>query len=217
MKRATRAVAANHKADPNKGKPPLRPKRADARRRPTAPVPTLTPKQQRFVLEFLVDLNATQAAIRAGYSRKTANQIAAENLAKPGIADAIANARAAVAEALQCSVDDIAREMHKLAFANMDDYMTRGQDGDPRLDWSKLTRSQAAALSEVTVDDFVDGRGKDAKTVRRVKFKLADKRASLVDLAKLLGVMPERHEHTGKDGGPIENTVTVYEIPGNAR
>jgi phage terminase small subunit len=49
----------------------------------------LTPKQQRFVDEYLIDLNATQAAIRAGYSEKTAQQISAENLLKPVIAEAI--------------------------------------------------------------------------------------------------------------------------------
>lgn len=50
----------------------------------------LTPKQQRFVDEYLIDCNATQAAIRAGYSRKTANTIAAQNLAKLSIQEAIA-------------------------------------------------------------------------------------------------------------------------------
>lgn len=49
----------------------------------------LTPKQARFVSEYLIDLNATQAAIRAGYSEKTANEIGAENLAKPSIKAAI--------------------------------------------------------------------------------------------------------------------------------
>ena len=49
----------------------------------------LTPKQQRFVEEYLIDLNATQAAIRAGYSEKTAQQMWSENLLKPVIADAI--------------------------------------------------------------------------------------------------------------------------------
>ena len=49
----------------------------------------LRPKQQRFVEEYLVDLNATQAAIRAGYSKKTAQAISAENLRKPLIAEAI--------------------------------------------------------------------------------------------------------------------------------
>ena len=50
----------------------------------------LTAKQERFVEEYLIDLNATQAAIRAGYSRKTANRTGSENLSKPGIAEAIA-------------------------------------------------------------------------------------------------------------------------------
>jgi len=50
---------------------------------------TLTPKQARFVQEYLIDLNATQAAIRAGYSERTAKQIATENLSKPIISKAI--------------------------------------------------------------------------------------------------------------------------------
>src|SRR5262245_5366904 len=54
----------------------------------------LTPKQERFVAEYLVDLNATQAAIRAGYSAQTANRIASENLSKPDIAEAIAKGKA---------------------------------------------------------------------------------------------------------------------------
>lgn len=54
----------------------------------------LTPKQQRFVDEYLIDLNATQAAIRAGYSEKTAQQTGSENLLKPVIADAVAKAQA---------------------------------------------------------------------------------------------------------------------------
>lgn len=53
----------------------------------------LTPKQQRFVDEYLIDLNATQAAIRAGYSAKTACGIGWENLTKPDIADAIVKAQ----------------------------------------------------------------------------------------------------------------------------
>lgn len=52
----------------------------------------LTDKQKRFVKEYLVDLNATQAAIRAGYSKETARQMGSENLAKPVIADKIAKA-----------------------------------------------------------------------------------------------------------------------------
>ena len=59
----------------------------------------LTPKQQRFVEEYLLDLNATQAAIRAGYSKKTARAIASENLAKPNIQEAVAKAKGERSEA----------------------------------------------------------------------------------------------------------------------
>lgn len=58
------------------------------------PRAALTPKQQAFVAEYLVDLNGTQAAIRAGYSAKTARAIAVENLTKPAIAEAITEAKA---------------------------------------------------------------------------------------------------------------------------
>jgi len=59
----------------------------------------LSPKQQRFVEEYLLDLNATQAAVRAGYSKKTARAIASENLAKPNIQEAVAKAKQERSEA----------------------------------------------------------------------------------------------------------------------
>jgi len=58
----------------------------------------LTPKQEAFVREYLIDLNATQAAIRAGYSAKTAYSVGHENLSKPEIADFIATAQSEHAE-----------------------------------------------------------------------------------------------------------------------
>lgn len=164
----------------------------------------LTPKQQRFVDEYLIDLNATQAAIRAGYSARTAEKIGSENLRKPGISAAITERRAKIAAKLEVTQERIAEELAKIGFANMQDYMRSGPDGDPFLDFSNLTRDQAAALAEVTVEDFKDGRGEDARDVRRVKFKLHDKRAALVDLGKHLGMFKDKVEVTGKDGGPIE-------------
>lgn len=81
---------------------------------------SLTAKQERFVAEYLIDLNATQAAIRAGYSEKTARQVASENLSKPDIAEAIATAQARVAEKAEWTATerlrmlaDIAERTHK--------------------------------------------------------------------------------------------------------
>ena len=65
----------------------------------------LTPKQQRFVEEYLIDLNATQAAIRSGYSEKTAKEIGSENLTKPNIAKAIAEAQEKLSNKAQVTVE----------------------------------------------------------------------------------------------------------------
>ena len=161
-------------------------------------------KQQRFVEEYLVDLNATQAAIRAGYSAKTAYAQGSRLLRNVRVAAAIREAKAARSERTQITADMVVKELAKLAFSNMANYMKVGPDGDPYLNFGALTRDQAAALIEVTVDDFTDGRGEDAREVRRVRFKLADKRASLVDIGRHLGMFSEKQELTGKDGKPIK-------------
>lgn len=77
----------------------------------------MTPKQQRFVEEYLVDLNATQAAIRAGYSAKTAGQIGEQNLKKLEIAAAIAEAKAQQAKRTEITADRVLAELAKIGFA----------------------------------------------------------------------------------------------------
>jgi phage terminase small subunit len=74
----------------------------------------LTPKQALFVQEYLVDLNATQAAIRAGYSAKTARAVGHENLKKPDIAEAIAEAQAERAEKVKIDAEYVLRQAVKL-------------------------------------------------------------------------------------------------------
>ncbi|AHG92142.1 Terminase small subunit (plasmid) [Gemmatirosa kalamazoonensis] len=84
----------------------------------TSDAPALTPKQQRFVEEFIVDLNATQAAIRAGYSARVAANIGYENLQKPQIAAAIREAKAARSLRTQIEADDVLQRWWDLANAN---------------------------------------------------------------------------------------------------
>ena len=69
----------------------------------------LTAKQQRFCDEYLIDLNATQAAIRAGYSKKTARKIGQENLTKPDIKQYIENRMAEKEKALIADQDEVLR------------------------------------------------------------------------------------------------------------
>jgi phage terminase small subunit len=167
----------------------------------------MTPKQAAFVGFYLGQAkgNATKAALLAGYSKKTARVIGGENLLKPAIADAIAERQANLSAELELTQENIARELALIGFSNMLDYVRITADGEPYVDLTELTRDQAAALSEATVDDFVDGRGDDAREVRRVRIKLGDKRHALMDLARLLGLeAPRQLEVTGQHGGPIE-------------
>lgn len=85
----------------------------------------MTKKQNRFVEEYLIDLNATQAAIRAGYSVNTAQQMGSENLSKPVIQTAIAKAMAERSKRTGVNQDRIVLELAKLAFVNMTDVVNK--------------------------------------------------------------------------------------------
>ena len=74
----------------------------------------LTPKQNSFVDEYLIDLNATQAAIRAGYSKNSARQIGDENLSKPVIAAAVAKAKRERAEATKIDAEYVLKRLHQI-------------------------------------------------------------------------------------------------------
>ena len=99
------------------------------------------------------------------------------------------------AERLEISKQRVLEELAKIGFANMADFMTVGPSGEPVLNWQDLTRDQAAALQEVTVDEYVEGRGEDARQVRRVKFKLAPKQAALEQIGIELGMFVKRTDN----------------------
>jgi len=170
----------------------------------------LNEKQKRFAAEYIIDLNATQAAIRAGYSERTARQQASRLLSNVDVAAAVAAGQAKIDEKLEITAERVRDELAKIGFSNMLDYVKVGKDGDPYINLGKLTRDQAAAISEVTVEDFKDGRGEDARDVRRIKFKLHDKRSALVDLGKLIGAF-----RTPGDGA--DNPLHVTEVSDEQR
>jgi phage terminase small subunit len=154
------------------------------------------------------DLNATKAALRAGYSAKTAALIGHENLRKPNISAAIEKAIGKRAESAELTASMVVDELRKIAFANMASYMKSTPGGHPHLDFSELTEAQTAALSEVTVDTHSNGAGDGAIEVTRVKFRLHDKRAALVDLGRHLGMFDAKHK---QPDAPVE--VTGEESP----
>lgn len=159
----------------------------------------LTQKQQAFCEEYLVDLNATQAAIRAGYSKKTANVIGPENLSKPCISEYIQKNMDKRSARTEITADDVLNELAKMGFANMEDY-TSVSDGVLVADLSAVTRDQMAAVQEFTVDVRSEkGQGgENTDTVEKFKFKLADKRGSLDLLGKHLKLFTDKVEHSGE-------------------
>lgn len=175
----------------------------------------LTPKQQAFIREYLVDLNATAAAKRAGYSEKTAYRTGADNLKKPQIAAALEKALAERAKRLEVTADRVVEELAKVGFANLLDYFHLTSDGEPYVDLSEITPDQAAALAELQVEDYVEGRGDDARQVRRVKIKVADKLRALDQLAQHLGIA-KRVDVTSNGEALPAPQVLVY-VPSNGR
>jgi phage terminase small subunit len=167
----------------------------------------LTPQQQRFVIEYARDFNATQAALRAGYSPKTAGQIGYENLNKPQIQAALsAHVSAAMAQANAIRQEAVMEKAEVLARASAVARASVGSilyvtpDGDPYLDLSKAGPDELYALTDVTVEDFIVGRGDDAREVRRVRVKMADKLKALELLARHHGLLVEKVEVTVEDG-----------------
>lgn len=84
----------------------------------------LTPKMERFIDEYLVDLNATQAAIRAGYSPKTAYSIGVQNLKKAVVQEEIQKRKKSAAEKLEITRDSVLKELAAIGFSNITDFVT---------------------------------------------------------------------------------------------
>ena len=158
---------------------------------------TLTAKQARFVQEYLVDVNATQAAIRVGYSKKTAQEQSSRLLSNVMVSKAIAKGKQALAEKTGVTAEKVIAEMARIGFANMQDYLDLSDPENPAIDLSKITPEQASVIAETRVEK--NG------FKRRVTIKLHDKLNALVNLGKHLGLFNEKHLHGGLDGGPMEH------------
>lgn len=160
----------------------------------------LTLKRQRFVEEFIVDLNATKAAIRAGFSKKTARSQGQRLLTNVDIAKAIEVAMLKRADRTEVTADRVLAELAKIGFANAGDFFDWGPDGVTIKDKSELTPDQQAAVQEVS--ETVTEKG------GTIRVRLADKQRSLELMGRHLGMFIDKHEHSGPDGEPIQYDVT---------
>jgi phage terminase small subunit len=154
---------------------------------------SLNARQQRFVDEYLIDLNATQAAIRAGYSRKTAGQAGAENLKKPEIAGSIATAQLKRSERTEITQDRVLQELARIAFFDPRKLFT--SSGSP-IDIHDLDDDVAAVLAglDIVVERTEEG-SNGFSSVR--KYKLTNKLGALEAAMRHLGMFKDSLELKG--------------------
>ena len=165
----------------------------------------LTAKQEAFAQAY-VELGSAAEAYRHVYAREgtkilSINRMAHKMVHHPPIAARIAELRKAALARHNVTIDRIVHELALIGFSNMLDYVTVQPDGTAYVDLSKLTRAQAAAIGELTVETYTEGRGDDAREVKRVRFKLSDKQGALEKLGRHLGMFPTQvqgkieHDH----------------------
>ncbi len=157
----------------------------------------LTPNQERFVEEYLLDLNATQAAIRAGYSAKTANEQGSRLLANANVRDAIDAAKKARSERTEITADLILKEL--LMIARVD--LAQAYDESGRLkNIHDIPEDVRRAIAGIEVDELFEGHGEDREKIgdtRKVKFW--DKPRALELLGKHLKLFTDKLELSGTD------------------
>lgn len=147
----------------------------------------LTPKQQRFVEEYLVDLNATQAAIRAGYSAKTANEQGSRLLANVSIRACVDEALAERSKRTGINADRVLMELARLGFVNAIDVMNINEATVKE----EASRDDTAAIASVKVKTIPT---EDGGEITEREIKLYDKTKNLELLGKHLGLFTDKLE-----------------------
>ena len=155
----------------------------------------LTAKQQRFVDEYLIDLNATQAAIRAGYSKKTARQIADQNLSKLDIKAALEKRMQSRSARTEITQDMVLRELAKIGFSDIRKVVRWGEtqvrmvDGEDDAPEDMVPYHGLALIDSTEIDDNTAGAIAEVSQSRDgLKVKLHDKKGALVDIGRHLGM-----------------------------
>jgi len=168
----------------------------------------LTPKQARFVEEYLADLNATKAAIRAGYSARTAGQIGEKLLKKVEIAAAVAEATKARSERTEITADRVLHELAAIAFLDPAKVFTPTGEVRALDDMDESVRRAIASVETFTSSD------EDGVVNITKKVKTNDKLRALELLGKHLQLWVERVKLGGEQENPL--TVLLRQIQGSA-
>lgn len=161
----------------------------------------LTNRHQRFVDEYIIDLNATQAAIRAGYAPKAANKQAHLLMLRPDVQAAIAEAQASRSERTKIDADWVLRRLVDEAEADMADLLDESGALKPVREWPLIWRKGLVSgldVEEIRQDGAVVG------VIRKVKMSERHKRTELIGKHVRVQAFNEKIEVTGAGGGPVQ-------------
>lgn len=164
----------------------------------------LTKKQQRFCEEYLLDLNATQAAIRAGYSEKTANEQGSRLLANVSVVKFIQSAIEKRTERTEINTDYVLNRLSEIDKMSVRDIMNDDMTLKPLKDWPEVWCS---SISAIDVSEIASGqKDSDAALAFIKKLKWPDTMKALELIGKHVDVQAfnEKREITGANGGPIQ-------------
>ncbi|HIC9159799.1 TPA: terminase small subunit [Salmonella enterica subsp. enterica serovar Nagoya] len=169
----------------------------------------LTDKQELFAREYLKDLNATQAAIRAGYSEKTANEQASRLLANVNVQTFVAELKATRVEQIGIDAAYVLKRLVEIDQMDVLDILLANGELKPIKDWPKTWRTTLSGM------DVTEIAGDTPSLLKKIKWP--DKVKNLELLGKHVDVQAFKeqvsNEHTGKNGGPIEYTdITEEEL-----
>lgn len=159
----------------------------------------LNDKQKRFCEEYLVDLNATQAAIRAGYSENTAKEQASRLLTNVNLQEYLTTLRLELQQDTGVTPKRVIQEYARIAFSDI--RALYNEDGSLK-NITDLTEDEAAALAGVDVDELWDGYGEERQqNGLSKKIKRYDKVKALDSLARHLGLF----ERDNQQSKPVIN------------
>lgn len=167
----------------------------------------LTAKQARFVEEYLVDLNATQAAIRAGYAEKSASVEGARLLANAKVGEAVAAGLKARSERTKIDADWVLTRLAEEADADLADLYDDDGNLKPMKDWPKIWRKGlVAGIETLTEFETVDGKKEPVGVVRKIKLSDRIKRVELIGKHVDVQAFREKVSLENPDGTPVADT-----------
>jgi len=151
----------------------------------------ITDRMKKFVDEYLIDFNATAAAIRAGYSESTANEQGSQLLARPDIRELVAEGQKAIAERTQTFQDNAVDELKIVGFSDLADFLTVKEGGIvEQKSFDQLTKEQTKCIKKIkqTVRTSHSSDGTILHQTATLEIELHDKLKALELLGRHLGM-----------------------------